>query len=147
MIFHLSKAPSPNQAVIRTNDTDVLIIALGCFKHLPEGLLVWLNQLHMGLGVLFCDALPGFLAMTGYDYLSSFCHEGKQRPAKKLETDVNSQIAFAALGSGQIVSQMTDTQFEIFACKMCGHEKLRSTNDLRFEMFASRYRRKKIKVC
>ena len=43
MIFHLSKAPSPNQAVIRTNDTDVLIIALGCFKHLPEDLLVWLD--------------------------------------------------------------------------------------------------------
>ena len=49
MMFHLSRAPTPNQIVIRTTaDTDVLIILLGCIEHLDE---------------------------TGSDYTSSFSHK------------------------------------------------------------------------
>ena len=46
MLFHLSSVQSPANVVIRTIDTDVLIIALGCFWLVPEGLIDGNRCLH-----------------------------------------------------------------------------------------------------
>lgn len=45
LLYHLSRLPVPNNTVIRTNETDVLVIALGCFSSLDKtGLNVWLDM-------------------------------------------------------------------------------------------------------
>jgi hypothetical protein len=36
MLFHISSVQPPANVVIRTIDTDVLVIALGCFSSLPQ---------------------------------------------------------------------------------------------------------------
>lgn len=45
MLFHLSKLPAPTNVVIRTVDTDVLVIALGAFHNLEEGKRGWSQEL------------------------------------------------------------------------------------------------------
>ena len=43
MLFHLSKLASPSNIVIRTVDTDVLVIALGELHKLEDGKQVWME--------------------------------------------------------------------------------------------------------
>ena len=39
LIYHLKNADPNSRVVLRTNDTDVLVITLGCFNMLPEHLM------------------------------------------------------------------------------------------------------------
>ena len=92
MIFHLSKLVAPCNVVIRTIDTDVLIIALGSLELLDEDLNVWMetglyskntlryiniSELFSTLGTNLCNALPAYHAFTGCDFTSSFSRKGK----------------------------------------------------------------------
>jgi hypothetical protein len=101
MFYHLANILVPNKVVIRTDDTDCLIIALGCY-HLynQPDLKIWMepgvqsnntlryisiNQLHAALGESLCQSLPAYHAFTGCDYTASFSRKGKIRPLKVLE--------------------------------------------------------------
>ena len=43
MICHLTSLEEDIKVIIRTSDTDVLVIALSCLKHKPESINVWLE--------------------------------------------------------------------------------------------------------
>lgn len=43
MLFHISSVQPPAHVVIRTIDTDVLVIALACFSWLSEELNIWIE--------------------------------------------------------------------------------------------------------
>ena len=43
MLLHVKSIPAPSNVVIRTVDTDVLIIALGCLDLIDQGLEVWME--------------------------------------------------------------------------------------------------------
>ena len=108
IFFHLNQVSSSRNVVIRTADTDCLIIALGN-KHMfqPE-IKIWLevgvqsnnsqrfidvNGLHAKLGEVFCKSLMGYHALTGCDYTASCCRKGKVKPLKILEKNVHFQKA------------------------------------------------------
>ena len=109
ILFYVGHLVAPNNVVVRTADTDFLIIALENMKKLPAGINVWLemglhtnntlryvkkNKLHQELGNSFCVALPGFHAFTGSDYTALFNRKGKIRPLKLLERSENTQKVF-----------------------------------------------------
>ena len=99
--------------VLRTADTDILVIVLGCFSSLDQEVNTWLevglytkntlryksvNQLSMKLGDVFCRSLPAYHACTGCDYTAAFSRKGKAEPFKLLEKNRNIQDLFAELG-------------------------------------------------
>ncbi|CAB3999455.1 Hypothetical predicted protein [Paramuricea clavata] len=100
MLFRISSVQPIANVVIRTIDTNVLVIALGCFSSLPQELDIWIetgvytkntlryinvNQIFQELGQTLCLALPTYHAFTGCDYTASFRRKGKVRPLKLLE--------------------------------------------------------------
>ena len=95
MFFHLSSIDPPSNVIVRTADTDCLVIALGCLPYYNYTTKTWMeagrhsnntqryisiNQLHENLGELLCSSLIGYHAFTGCDYTSSFSRKGKLRP-------------------------------------------------------------------
>lgn len=81
LIYHASQLSRPSNVIIRMNDTDVLVIALGNFSKL-NGLLLWLdvglhgtntrryinvNNIYSKLGNKLSSSLPAFHALTGSD--------------------------------------------------------------------------------
>ena len=92
MIYHLISVPTPNNVVIRTADTDVLIIAIGCLASIDPNINIWLevglftkntlryisvNQLYSKLGARLSKSLPSYHAFTGCDYTAAFSRKGK----------------------------------------------------------------------
>ena len=138
MLFHLSKCSTPSNIVIRTVDTDVLIIALGSLHLLAESKQVWIetglvtkntlryiniNQIHNHFGVGFCTGLPAFHAFSGRDYTASFNRKGKTRPMKLLEKNGSVQQVFSKLHDWDAITE-EDIQIVGFVCAMYGEKKI-----------------------
>ena len=81
MIYHVGQLPSGTNVVVRTVNTDVVVIALGCFHKLQDK-MIWvesdiqsknnlryisINQLFDQLGKPLCKAMPFYHAFTGCD--------------------------------------------------------------------------------
>ena len=150
--------------IVRTNDVDCLIIALGCFDkllNLNSNLKLWLevgvssknnlryisiNEIFEGIGSSLALALPAFHAFFGCDYTAAFSRKGKLRPFKLLKDDIPAQEAFATLGEGlsEIPSDV-EKEIEKFLCKVYGKKKLTSINEVRFQIFLDKYKQKKKK--
>ena len=81
MIFHLKSLSGRNNIVVRTNDTDVLVIILSNMDKLNASSQIWLevgvSSLYTHLGSPLCASLAGFHAFTGCDYTASFSRRGK----------------------------------------------------------------------
>ena len=157
MIFHIGQLSSPANVVVKTVDTDVVIIALGCINQLQDK-NVWIeaglqskntlryisiNQIFDHFGQSFCKSLPAFHAFTGYDYTSSFNRKGKTRPLKLLEKNSKVQDAFANLGQLEYVTEEVKCTIEYFVCQMYGKSKLTSVDQARLEIFLAKYKPKK----
>lgn len=99
--------------VIRTSDTDVLVVALGNIDKIKSGVKVFLElglaskntlrfveviSLSQKLGPRLCKSLPGFHAFTGCDYTPSFAYKGKVKPFAILQKNIDAQNAFGKLG-------------------------------------------------
>ena len=91
MIYHLTVFEENSKVIIRTSDTDVLVIVLGCSECIPESINLWLEvgvyaknsliyivirKLFNKLGKDVCRALPGFHVFTGSDYTAAFSRQG-----------------------------------------------------------------------
>ena len=111
MIYHLGQLPSGTNVVVRTVDTDVVVIALGCFHQLQDK-RIWLksgvqsknnlryisiNQLFHQLGEPLCKAPSFYHVFIGCDYTSSFKRKGKIKPFKLLEKNPELQEAILNL--------------------------------------------------
>ena len=88
-----------SKVIIRTSDTDVLVIALGCLEHIPESINLWLEvglyaknslryidvrKLFNKLGKDLCRSLPTSHVFAGSDYTAAFPRKGKIRPLRHL---------------------------------------------------------------
>ena len=157
MIYHLTSVNTTDEVIIRTNDTDVLIIALGCFSDFAPGLTLWLeiglykdnslryisiNNLFSKLGPTLCKALPGYHAFSGCDYSASFSRKGKIRPYKILEKNDDVQRAFGSLGVCEVISPDVLQILEKIVCQMYGFTNSVSINDVRLQIFLKKYRSK-----
>ena len=120
MFFHLADVNAQSNVVIRTADTDCLIIGLASQHLYEESTHAWLevgslckntlrfinlNQLSSHLGNHLCTALPAYPAFTGCDYTTSFCRRGKVKPLKLLEKREDMQSVFRRLGSETELSE------------------------------------------
>lgn len=157
MFFHLTSVPDNSNVVIRTADTDCLVIALGCNSKINPSVKTWLevgvqtnnsqryisiNSIHAKIGDILCKSLPAYHAFSGCDYTASFSRKGKVRPLKILENDVKAQHAFIELGEEEEVKELTYQILENYLCKVYGKKTLQCINDVRTEVFFDKYRPK-----
>ena len=111
MIYHFGQLPSGTNVVVRTVNTHVVVIALGCFHQLQDK-KIWvesgvqsknnltyisINQVSDQLGEPLCKALPFYHALTGCDNTSSFNRKGKIKLFKLLERNPELQETFLNL--------------------------------------------------
>ena len=149
MIYHL---------IIRTSDTDMLVIALGCLEHIPESINLWLevglyakNSLrYIDVRKLFnklwkdlCRALPAFHVFTGSDYTAASSRKGKIRPLKTLVKDKTLQTVFGDMGFSDEIEEEEFKVVEKFTCTLYGKPKFNSVNEISLELFLKKYRSKK----
>ena len=102
-----------SKVIIRTSDTDVLVIALSCLEHIPESINLWLEvgfyakkslryidvrKLFNKLRKNLSRALPAFHVFIGIDYTAAFSRKGKIRALKTLEKDKTTQTVFGDMG-------------------------------------------------
>ena len=150
IFFHVSSLENQSNVVIRTADTDCLIIEFGCREKLNPSLKLWLevgvlsrdnlrfisvDSIYSNLGKNFCKAIPAYHAFTGSDFTASFSRKRKIQPLKKLEKDVQAQIAFGHLGQLDDDPSNDFTKIEKFTCKMYGKKNLEKIDDVRTEIF------------
>ena len=104
---------------------------------------IFINKIFEKIGPLLASAMPAFHAFFGCDYLAAFSRKGKLRPYNFLKGDLAAQEAFARLGEGPDFSEETMENIERFCCKVYGKRKLTSINEVRLQIFASKYKPKK----
>ena len=78
-------------------------------------------------------ALVGFHAFTGNDYVSSFMRKSK-KTWKMAVKDADIIDFFCQLGEADLTDDL-HKKAEVFVCKMYGHKKINSVNELRSYMF------------
>ena len=93
MLLHVTHAAQHghHQILIRTVDTDVMVLAVFAINHLPAGCELWLafgtgksfrflaaHQIAASLGPQMSCALSMFRALTGCDTVSTFAGHGKK---------------------------------------------------------------------
>ena len=112
MIALLCSIDFPANVVIRTADTDVLVIAIGNLSKVKEGVRTFLevglqsnnshryigvNAIYQNLGPQLSSAIAAYHAFTGCDYLPAFSRKGKIKPFSILEKSEEFQRAFSSL--------------------------------------------------
>ena len=158
MIFHLTNLEKNSKVIIRTSDTDVLVIALCCLEHIPVSVNVWLEvglyaknslryidvrKLFNKLGKDLCRALPAFHAFTDSDYTAAFSRKGKIRPLKTLEKDKTVQTVFGDMEFPDDIQEEEFKVIENFTCTLYGKPKFNSVNEVRLELFLKKYQPRK----
>ena len=144
--FHVKNMYEGN-ILVRSSDTDVLIILLGLVGR-SNDISVILNYGHGNhrryidvshLAVCLekrqpgiTDALIGLHALTGCDFTSSFYRKGKVKPFELLESDTSGiyKIALQSLASEKVnIEEVTS-----YVCSLYGF-KTRDINDARYKAF------------
>lgn len=141
------KCPKNSKILIKSVDTDVLVICLGNI-HKFDGLEIWMTtknhnvpgyvnctELGKKLGSSLCQALPGFHAFTGSDYTAAFVRKGKIKAYNLLTQNEKYQHVFQHLTDPDDIynQDKTDTlqKFTNELYKVNNN----SVNKARFELF------------
>ena len=148
----LSKAVPGQNVVVRATDADIMIILLYHSRQIEDN--VWMDVGHSSdntrryvhitalanhLGPILCKALPGYHAMTGCDYTSTFFRKGKVNPLKIAE---KSALHLEGLGNiGESTTFVdTDSLVEKYVCSLYGQRALSSVNEARVKIFHQKYK-------
>ena len=160
MFFYLNHALPGNTVVMRTDDTNSLVIALG-YKHFFNTLEIWLeagvqgknnlrfinvNSIYSELGETLCKALPAYHALTGCDYISLFFKKGKVRPLKLLQKDTDAQIVLSKLSILEEIDENTISTIEGYVCKIYASKNICKVNDLFLKIFPQIFLKKYAKI-
>ena len=124
-----------------SGDTDILVIALGTIVERSRVLFdygngtnrskIWLDQVMMPTDLR--QALIGFHAFSGNDYVSSFFRKGKGTCWDALKDDDVAVEALTQLGEAWELTDGIKNVLEGFVCKLYGSKS--SINDARFQLF------------
>ena len=129
MIFHVTE--ENRNVVIRTADTDVLIIGLGCISQIPPYIHLWLEvvlyskntlryiniiKLYGKTGDPVCKSLPVYHAFPVCNCTVSFSWKREVHPLKYLEKDETVQEVFGSMGFDENVSEETFSTIEHYVC-------------------------------
>ena len=155
-VKHMCDTATYKNIIVRSSDTDVLVILL-THDHILSSHL-WLevgvshnntqryidvSKLAQVLGPELCSALPGLHAFTGCDYTASFTRKGKVHPLALLEKEPRFRIAFANLGESPHISPSHLEDIEAFVCSMYGKPNMGSVNKARHHLFQQHFRPKR----
>ena len=161
MVYHLTFFEEKNKVIIRTSDTNMLVIALGCLEHIPESINLWFevgfydkNSLrYIDVRIIFnklgkdlCRAFPAFYVYTGSDHTATFSRKGKTHPLKILEKDKTVQTVFGNMGFSDDIQEEKFKVIEKVTCALYGKPKFNSVNEARLELFLKKYQPKKKEV-
>jgi hypothetical protein len=142
-------------AMIKTVDTDVVILAVGMFQECEVDKLwvefgtgrtlryIPIHTLVEKIGQDKAKALPGFHAFTGCDQVSAFSGRGKQTAWKTLESMPESIQTFKTLGSMPSDTDIAEnmTTVERFVVLLYDRSsECQTTNDARQELFTHKGR-------
>ena len=146
MIYHVTILEEKSKIIIRTSDTDVLVIVLVCLEHIPESIKLWLEvdlypknslryidvrKLFNKLGKDLCRVFPAFYVFTGSEYTAAFSRKGKIHPLKTLEKDKTAQTPFGDMGFSDDIQEEEFKVIEKFTCALYGKPKFNSINEVR----------------
>ena len=93
---------------------------------------IWLNELKLPVDLR--QALTGFHALTGNDYVSSFFRKGKSTCWDIMKDDNVIVEALTQLGQSWDLSEDIEKVLEKFVCKLYGSRR-NSINKVRFQLF------------
>ena len=155
MFYHSSNIQGGNNVVLRTNDTDCLIIGLSTMDKLAEDVNVWIEagvqstnsqwfisliQFYITLGKTFCQSLPSYHAFTGYDYTASFSRRGKVNALKILGKNMKFEQLFYDIGLLPTNTAPMIVLLNEWSCSMYGRKKFTNVDDARLEIFLQKYK-------
>uniref|UniRef100_UPI00358EE7FF uncharacterized protein n=1 Tax=Myxine glutinosa TaxID=7769 RepID=UPI00358EE7FF len=145
LYLHHAATIGYKNAVVRTPDTDILLILLhhahnikltvyldtGSGKHRQ---LVNVSELAESLGEDYCATLLGYYVFSGEDCTSAFKGKGKVGPLKKLEKNPRFHKAFSQLGDYWTLKPEALRQLEQFTCLMYGQSRESSVDIVRAKL-------------
>ena len=130
LLLHASHAAQNyDTLIIASEDTDVLVIALGvqqtiqCKLYLQRAMQNTIRFFHIeeiasSLGAEICSSLIGMHSFTGCDSVSAFAGRGKISSLKILMKDKNMQTAMQTIGKHWTMSPDLFTLLQEFVWKM-----------------------------
>lgn len=142
--FHANSISTGN-IMIRSSDTDVLIILLGLCGR-SEGTSIIMdygfgnNRRYIDVSKVAAilekkqpgvtEALIGLHSLTGCDFISCFFRKGKVKPFKLMETDATHIMALRSLTSEEVdIPAVTSFVCSMYGCKTSG------INEARYNVF------------
>ena len=136
---------------IQSPDTDVLVLALWCYKDLcpATSMLVGtgglrrtidLGPIYDALGSQKASALPGFHALSGCDQTGTFCGKSKISCRNTLQkADGDMVRAFGNLGNTPCIQEYDVSELERYVCQLyVPGTTISSVNEMRWFLFSKR---------
>ena len=158
-LYASQSASSQTHIVVRSPDTDVLVILVHYSEQIHQSFLmetgtgdkrrfIDVHGITKEIGIDIAKALPAIHAFTGSDCMSSFVRRGKVKAIKILQSNPKFISVFHSLGSEagsqfEVLTVLPD--LERFVCSLYGKPSYASTDKLRYDMFKSRYEAKSSK--
>lgn len=129
LYFHQAVKWGYKSSVVRTPDTDILMILLyhasriNLSIYLDHGTgmhhkLINVSELAVLLGPYYCSTLLGYYVFSGEDCTSAFKGKGKVNPLRKLQKNPEFHKAFSQLGTLWLVTEKLQQEMESFMCVM-----------------------------
>ena len=147
--YQILKSNETSTVTLRSpsGDTDIVVLSVALlyeFRNrviLDDGSgdnrkIVRLSSLDIEKDLL--DALVGFHAFTGNDYVSSFFRKGKEKCWKLVEKTKKFQNAFSMLGENSEINDDLLLMLEEYVCQLYGYRN-KSTNSVRFRIYEKKY--------
>jgi hypothetical protein len=137
--------------VIKSNDTDVMVICIASSSKLSCRLLlstgsannphfVEINNVASNLGTDMCDAMIGFHAFTGCDQVSGFVGSAKNkaRTFSKLKKCPESVKAMTELGNHEQTQGVLAEKCEKYICQIYDYPEETSADEVRVKQYLAR---------
>lgn len=151
LILHAAHAATAGHrvVVIRSPDTDVAVLAVAHSWQIPEARLLFLtgakhrrryvdvSVIARKLGKPFCQALPGFHALTGCDTTSAFCGKGKAAAFQLVMSSDAYQNTLQTLGSAFAPTDQLLSACERLVCAIYGYDS-DDVNEVRYALFCAK---------
>ncbi|XP_070548281.1 uncharacterized protein [Ptychodera flava] len=142
---HASYIGEADNIVIRSPDTDVLMLAVSCAHQLQgqlflhqtskNGKILHVNKISESLGDKTALALLSLHVFSGCDSVSAFKGKGKKKMIKLLLGSDTYTCTFHELGMSWTLSDTLMTQIESFVCDLYGQSRCSNVNEARYNCF------------
>ena len=137
-----------NTIIIKSQDTDVAILACHFSSQIPARLLLMkkvktrvvyldISAISEKAGTLLCNALPGLHAFTGCDSVSSFSGKEKKAPLKQCRINEEDCQAMSMLGRSFEANDVLFSHCEKLVCRIYFYSELSRVNSC-YQMFSSK---------